>query len=262
MTNHIKFIILLLSIIVVKHAGAQTKPSPKMDLYILMGQSNMAGRGPITDELKNEGNDSVFVLNSSNEWVPAHHPLHFDKPGVTAVGPGLSFGIKMAAANPQAKIGLIPCAVGGTSIERWLPGAYDGATKTHPYDDAVQRIQAAMPYGTIKGVIWHQGESNAGTEKAAQYLDQLVELILRVRTLLNNPQLPFIAGELGEFYKGHESINSQLKILPAKVKFTAVVSSAGLKDKGDATHFDGASADELGKRYAERILEVQKEIVK
>ncbi len=55
-------------------------------LYILMGQSNMAGRGEITEKYRNESHPWVFMLDKNNNWVPAHHPLHFDKP-VAAVGP-------------------------------------------------------------------------------------------------------------------------------------------------------------------------------
>lgn len=237
---------------------AQDSPNSKFELYILIGQSNMAGRGPITDDLKNESNDSVFSFTKEKQWKIAKHPLHFDKPGISGVGPGLSFGIEMAKASPKVRIGLIPCAVGGTAIERWLPGAFDVATNTYPYDDAVKRIKAAMKYGVIKGVIWHQGESNDDSIKSKQYLDKLIDLIARVRTLTNNSKLPFIVGELGRFHEHNELINNQLKLLPGKVPFTALTSSKGLKSKGDNTHFDGKSADKLGKRYAAKMIKVQK----
>jgi len=236
---------------------AQT-PDRNFDLYILIGQSNMAGRGPITDELKNESNDRVFMFTKDLKWVLAKHPLHFDKPKVAGVGPGLAFGIQMANAYPDKKIGLIPCAVGGTPIEHWLPGAYDKSTDTHPWDDAVARITEAMKYGTIKGVIWHQGESNSGPEKAKVYLAQLTELIARVRALVGNPNLPFIVGELGRYRPVYANINTELAKLPAQVPFTAVATSEGLVHKGDTTHFIGASAEELGKRFAVQMLKVQR----
>src|SRR5512133_2517565 len=88
----------------------------EFDLYILMGQSNMAGRGVITDSMKSIRNDKVWMLTKENKWVVASHPVHFDKPGVAGVGPGLSFGTAMAEAHPGRKIGLIPCAVGGKSV--------------------------------------------------------------------------------------------------------------------------------------------------
>src|ERR1700754_5137422 len=85
----------------------QQKPDPDFELYILAGQSNMAGRGYVTGDYKTETNDHVFMLTRDNAWVQAKHPVHFDKP-VAGVGPGLAFGIDMAKENPKVKIGLIP----------------------------------------------------------------------------------------------------------------------------------------------------------
>lgn len=243
---------------VVTTVNAQSQPHKKFDIYILMGQSNMAGRGPLTEEFKKESNPRVFMLDKAEDWIIARHPLHFDKPKVAGVGPGLAFGIGMAEADPNAQIGLVPCAVGGTPIEHWRPGAYDKATDTHPYDDAVARIKAAMKSGVIKGVIWHQGESDSSPEKAKKYLPQLIELIQNVRKLVGNPDLPFIVGELGRYNPAYQNINIELAKLPGQVPFTAVASSEGLVDKGDNTHFASASAEELGKRFAAQMLKAQK----
>jgi hypothetical protein len=104
----------------------------RMDLCLLIGQSNMAGRGTVEPEdLK--VHPPVLTLNKDNEWVPAVDPIHFDKKQA-GVGPGRSFGIAMAERDPTVRIGLIPCAVGGTSIRKWRPGAEDLKTHTHPYD--------------------------------------------------------------------------------------------------------------------------------
>jgi hypothetical protein len=55
----------------------------------------------------------------------------------------------------------VPCAVGGTSIRLWQPGAYDTKTDTRPYDDMLYRVTQAMLHGTLKGILWHQGESDS-----------------------------------------------------------------------------------------------------
>jgi hypothetical protein len=259
MRTSFKRCLCIISIFITSVGFAQHKAGPKFEIYLLMGQSNMAGRGPITDDLKAYGNDSVFVLNRDMQWVLARHPLHFDKPSVAGVGPGLAFGVKMARAHRNVRIGLVPCAVGGTRIEYWIPGAFDTVTNTHPYDDAVRRIKVAMRYGTIKGVIWHQGEANSNADRVKTYLNQLIELISRIRTLVADPNLPFIAGELGHFHVNSASFNPQISKLPEKVPFTAVVSSKGLTHKGDKVHFDGYSATKLGERYAKKVLEVQKQ---
>ena len=122
-------------------------PDPNFHIYLLMGQSNMAGRGPITPELAALGSPQVFMLNAAGEWVPAHNPVHFDKPQAVGVGPGLSFGSAMAAANPTVKIGLVPCAVGGTSSANPKIRLFElaRATSLTPQDDCKGEWQLATP---------------------------------------------------------------------------------------------------------------------
>lgn len=223
-----------------------------LDLYLLIGQSNMAGRAEITGEYKTEGSDSVLMLNKEGQWVAAKHPLHFDKPSVAGVGPGLRFGLEMANATHH-KIGLVPCAVGGTSINSWKAGAYDEATKTHPYDDMMGRIKTARQSGVFKGVIWLQGESDSRPEKCVGYLQKLEQLIGEVRAATGNQSLPFVAGELGRFKEDYANINRQLHQLNSDVPQTAIATSENLKDKGDQTHFDAASAEAYGIRFAKKM---------
>ncbi len=225
-------------------------------LYILMGQSNMAGRGEITEDYKNENHPRVFMLDKNNQWVLARHPVHFDK-SVAGVGPGLAFAIKMANENPNVRIGLIPCAVGGTPIAAWQPGAYDKATKTFPYDEAVTRIETAMKWGVVKGMLWHQGEADSPPNKASIYLKEFAVLVERIRSVTHNAHLPVVAGELGRYKELYQNLNEVLKKLPDTIRYSAVASSEGLVDKGDNTHFSSASAETLGKRFAEKMILLQ-----
>ncbi len=103
----------------------------KFHLYLLVGQSNMAGRGKVEAEDKNPV-ANLLMLDKLNNWVPAVDPLHFDKPSA-GVGPGRTFGIAVAAAEPTITVGLIPCAAGGSPIDAWKPGAYHAQTKSHPW---------------------------------------------------------------------------------------------------------------------------------
>lgn len=233
------------------------QPDPNFHLYLLVGQSNMAGRGVITDEYRDLSQANVLMLNKENKWVTAKHPLHFDKPARAGVGPGLAFGLEMAKADPSVRIGLIPCAVGGTAIESWEPSAMDHVTQKYPYDDAVSRLRIAMKSGVIKGIIWHQGEANSKPERYDGYLKKLESLIGRLRQTAGDNNLPFVAGELGRYRDNYQLINDQLRQLPEKVKHTALASSEGLVHKGDKTHFDAASATELGKRFAAQMIILQ-----
>jgi hypothetical protein len=217
----------------------------------------MAGRGPL-DATGKFVHPRVLMLDKAGQWVPATDPLHFDKPAVVGVGPGYTFGQDLAAHYPKkVRIGLIPCAVGGSSIEAWKKGGYDSATNTHPYDDALARVRVARQSGVVKGIIWHQGESDSSPEKAAAYLPKLQDLIAAFRQELGDAQLPFVAGELGYYQPAYKRINQQLESLPGKVPQTAVVTAKGLIHKGDGIHFDTQSARELGHRYAAAMLELQ-----
>lgn len=239
---------------------SQMKPDSNFHLYLLAGQSNMAGRGAIAGKFTDEGNPNIYMLNKNDEWVLAKHPLHFDKPAVVGVGPGLAFALEMLGSDAGIKIGLIPCAVGGSSINVWKPGAYDSSTKTHPYDDAMARLSLAMRAGVVKGILWHQGESDSDPKNAETYLPKLLTLIQAFRDVTHQPNLPFVAGELGTYKEVYGNINRIIKNLPRQVPFTAVASSEGLKEKGDMTHFDSPSAEELGKRYAEQMKRLQSEL--
>ena len=236
----------------------ENRNNEKFDLYILAGQSNMAGRGVMTDSLKALRNDQVWMLNKDLNWTVAIHPIHFDKPSVAGVGPGLSFGIAMANAHPGKKIGLIPCAVGGTSIDKWLPGAFDKATSTHPYDDAVARITEAMKHGKVKGMIWLQGEGDSNEALALVYIDNLEAMVSRIRKLTGEKDLPVVVGELGRFKPNYQLINIELHKAPSRIKNLAVADSKGYTDKGDQTHFDAKSADNYGERFARQMQLLQK----
>jgi hypothetical protein len=234
---------------------AQEQPTHVVDsnfhIYLLMGQSNMAGRGKITEKFKAAPDSNILSLDKQGKWIIAKHPLHFDK-AIAGVGPGLKFAQEMLKrADKEVKIGLVPCAVGGTSINKWKIGAYDRQTHTHPYDDAIARIKQAMQSGVIKGVIWHQGESDQNN--VGDYLPKLQELIRNIRSLVQNPNLPFVVGELGQYNDAYHAMNVEIRKVKTQVPVTAVVSTKGLKDIGDHTHFDSASATKLGKRYAKAM---------
>lgn len=238
-------------------------PNERYDLYLLIGQSNMAGRGNI--EAQDTITDpNVLMLNKAENWVLAKSPLHFDK-SFAGTGLGLTFG-KIVAKKNNRKIGLIPCAVGGTSISMWRPGACDKVTKTHPYDVAIRRTKVALKNGQLKGILWHQGEGDSSKEKASIYEQRFDSLMLNLQNDLSVDisTIPVVVGELGQFYcernSGGKEINLILKHIAERHKNSALVSSKGLVHKGDSVHFDAASQRELGKRYAEKVLKLNKKL--
>ena len=244
------------TIAIFSSATAQNSLPPKenFDLFLPVGQSNMAGRGKVT-EADQAPVDCLLMFNAEQEWVPAVDPLHFDKPKIAGVGLGRTFGIEIAKTSPGKVIGLIPCAVGGTGFDVWKPGARDSATKTHPWDDAMVQAKAALKDGTLRGILWHQGESDSNPEKSVGYEAKLHDLIVRFRTELGAPDVPFIVGQLGKFdgkpwTDARYVVDKAHQDLPSKVAATAFVSADGLVDGGDKTHFDAESMRKFGLRYA------------
>lgn len=231
-------------------------------LFLLMGQSNMSGgvglaagdTKPVPQVLKMR----YAKEGEGPKWSPGSHPLHPRRPNKKArFGPGLSFAEAYVADKPGVTVGLIPMAWGGRSIAQLSKGS-------EIYRDAIRHTKAAMQAGTLKGVLWHQGESDTVEQtRTDAYENRLHRLIQDVRKDLGNPQLPFIVGNLGEFYgtgKDHKApdrvaritkIKEILRSLPKKVPHTGFVESTGCSPAARAkVHFDRKSCLLMGKRYA------------
>lgn len=240
---------------------AQLPPKERFHLFLLVGQSNMAGRGAVEEQDKTP-HPRVLMLNKEGQWTPAVDPMHFDKPSV-GVGLGKTFGQIIAEANPGVTVGLIPCAVGGSPIDSWQPGVFYPPTKSHPWDDTVKRVALSLPVGTVKGILWHQGEADCKPELASAYAPKLHDLVKRLREMVKGPDVPFIAGQMGKFEDVPWSpeivtVDKAHQELPKQVSNAAFVSAESLKHKGDKIHFDAASYRELGKRYAETFLQMKR----
>lgn len=240
-----------------KSYGQVNLSDKPLEVYLLIGQSNMSGRG-IIETLSFNSSETIFMLNKTNKWVLAKDPLHFDR-SYAGVGPGISFAQSMQQDQENVAIGLIPCAWGGSPIKAWESGAK--YFNNFPYDEAIKRSRIAMQKGVLKGIIWHQGESDNDVTKSKVYLEKLEQLVYNLRRDLKAPKLPFIAGEIGHFNK-QNYINTIINKLPERVKYTAVVSAQDLKDKGDKLHFDTFSSQELGKRYAKAMKILQGKLYK
>jgi hypothetical protein len=254
--KHSVFATLLLTLLMVSASlRADDLPADKSQfhLFLLVGQSNMAGRGKVADADR-KPLPRVFMLTKSGEWKPAVAPLHFDK-GSAGVGIGREFAKQISKTDPSIAIGLIPCAAGGSPISTWEPGGYHGQTKSHPYDDTIRRAKLAMKSGVLKGILWHQGESDAKPKLADVYEKKLHAFIVRLRGELQAKSVPFIAGQMGQFKErpwsdDKKRVDQAHRDVSTNVKHAAFVTSDGLSHKGDEVHFDSESYRELGRRYA------------
>ena len=163
------------------------KPPEDMQLFLLIGQSNMAGRG--YPEAQDKTTDpGIFMMNKEMQWTLAKDPIHFDK-SVAGVGPGHQFARTLKKDEPNANIGLIPAAMGGSSLNQWKPGG-------ELYKNAVARAKEAMKHGKLKGILWHQGEADGKPDKIASYPQRFSVMIAQLRKDLDAPEVPVVIGEL------------------------------------------------------------------
>ena len=236
-----RFIPLIFVFITLAHAFAETPAN--LQLFLLIGQSNMAGRGKVTPT-DQQTNPRIFMLDQACAWVPAKDPVHFDKPKVAGVGLCSEFARCVAAKEPEAKIGLVPCAFGGTSMDQWRPGSA-------LYTNTVARMRVALKNGHLAGILWHQGEADSAASKVATYPSRFAAMIAQLRKDLGAENVPVMVGELGRFRPVSAPFNAMLPQVAAAVPKCAIVSAEGLGHGGDSLHFDTDALHLFGKRYFE-----------
>ena len=229
---------------------------PELDLYLCIGQSNMAGRGPIEATKGDlEPLTNVYLFTPSGNWEPAKNPLNRystvrKELSMQQISPAYAFAKTVVARNGNRPIGLVVNAKGGTAIESWLKGAEDGF-----YEAALKRASDAKPWGTYRAILWHQGEGNSG--RVAAYPQQLQKMVNDLRTDLQAPNLFFVAGQLGQWRTGHLRFNEMIQTIGTFLPHSSWVSTEGLQPlRGDITdpHFDREGQLLLGERYANCIL--------
>ena len=224
------------------------------DVYLLIGQSNMAGRGTMTDEDR-RAISGVWLLNDEGNIEPAVSPLNKYSSirkdlGMQQVSPADYFSRTLSSRTGR-KILLVVNARGGSAIREWMPHASQGY-----FSEALRRAQQAQRYGTLRGILWHQGESDSG--KTSSYMDSLQVMVAALRDTLSIPQVPFVAGEIAPWHANRDRFNPVIRTISEHIPFSAWVSSEGctpLKDEKDP-HFSREGQHLLGVRYAEKIWDM------
>jgi hypothetical protein len=227
-------------------------------IFIMAGQSNMAGRG-LVEARDTLPNSRILTIDSCNNWIQAKEPLHFYEPERTGLDCGLSFGRTLLDSVPEeVTLGIIPCAVGGSSIYQWNLDSARMEIKL--LSNIKSRVDHARQQGVIKGIIWHQGEAESHPGTIGPYGEQLKILTSLFRDYIGNDSLPIIMGELGPFMKHtmkpySDSINREIHKYAQTDPYTSVISTGDLTHKGDSLHFDDPSLRIMGERYAHSMLE-------
>lgn len=226
-----------------------------MKSFLLIGQSNMAGRGDF-GEVPEIVNPNCFMLRNGR-WQPMCEPINPDRPifGSWHSGVGLSASFADAYANYfHEDVGLIPCADGGTAMCEWVPGEI-------LYDHAVFQASLAQRTSEIAGILWHQGENDSTSyEEVLQYRERFLRMISTMKQQLGlSDTVPVLIGELGSFVgtagggecKYYRQVNEILEKLSQELPCGGFVRADGLTCKDDGIHFNSASYREFGLRYFE-----------
>ena len=251
------------------------------DVYLIIGQSNAAGRGELIsgDELPIEGVKMIWSLPyGSCRAVDACQPLNrYSTVRKAEKNQKFNFGGPFAAKiyrQTGKKVLLIVNARASSSLDNWLPSSPQltfsqetgddqskwGQPVPQLYGEAVRIVKQVLSQKDIKGelkaVLWHQGCSDSSEAKSQQYCTRLKTVVDGLRSEFNDPNLPFVVGQLLPEYKNAQYFNTEIAKIGEVIENAYCVSSEGCTSVGDATHFNRNSLIVLGERYADVILDV------
>jgi carbohydrate esterase-like sialic acid-specific acetylesterase len=221
--------------------------APPDQVFILAGQSNMLGRGQPSSS--GAGADPSLWNWRAAFWRVAHDPLGTPTDPDNGVGPGMTFGKDLLAAEPGQRIGIVMCARGSTSMDAWLPGQ-------GPYENCVR--QATATGGTVRGILFLQGEADASQSKlASTWAAKFQKMLAGFRSVFG-PNLPAVIGEIGNIAKKGNKyapiVRAQQELAATQNTHVAVFSTLDLPIGPDGLHFTVPAYFEVGHRFASHWL--------
>ena len=256
--------------------SANAAPDPNFHIYLAFGQSNMEGQANIEsqDKTVDKRFQVLWTTNETNcgkklgKWSDAVPPLASCS---SKLGPADYFGRTMVEkTDSQIRVGIVDVAVAGCSIQLfdspvsqsymnqqagWFKQrveAYGGK----PYERLIEMAKKAQEDGVIKGIIFHQGETDAGDGQWPSKVKAVYNRILKDLGLEGD--IPFLAGEVLRSGSS-KGANNNIAKLPQQSKNFYVISSEGFNQAlgdGQNVHFTSQEYRDFGKRYAEKMIEV------
>ena len=268
-----------------------------MYVYLQMGQSNATGTNHATymPEVDLTISDGVYILNNDNAFEPAEHRYtrytqvtngagHSSASSLITPRSGISmsymFGERFVEAHRLTDFGLVGNTLSGCRLEVFEKDSVDPGA--NGFENSVARVKAAVDGkdALLKGIIWHQGESNG---PSADYTWHLRNMVYDFRAAFGDMELPFLAGGLStdrSYLPEDEQeasaasarlFNSNLKNMEAELANFGYVDSEGLKLRRteepasddpadgfvqDTSHFSAKAQVEFGGRYYDKYLEI------
>ena len=258
--------------------SAHAAPDPNFHIYLAFGQSNMEGQGDVgsQDKTVDERFQVLWAANNGScsgktkgKWATAVPPLAHCQGA--KLGPTDYFGRTMVEkTDSKIKVGVIVVAVAGCSIQLFDKDGYANYARSqqswmtqrineyggNPYGRLIEMAKKAQEDGVIKGIIFHQGETDAGDGQWPSKVKKVYDNIIKDLGLGND--VPFLAGEVLRSGSS-KGANNNIAKLPQQSKNFYVVSSEGFNQAlgdGQNVHFTSQEYRDFGKRYAEKMIEV------
>ncbi len=270
-----KLFLSMVAALTVLTATAQDK---NFHIFLCFGQSNMEGNARIEPQDSVGVSDNFLNLSAVNfsdksrkmgKWYKALPPLCRENTGLTPVD---YFGRTLLEHLPEGhKVGIVHVAIGGISIDGFLPDRIDEYAKTapewmkpmlaaydgHPYDRLVAMGKIAKKKGVISGILMHQGETNTGDPKWPADVKTVYENLLR-DLKLNAEDVPLLVGEVVAADRGGTCAahNSVIDTIARVIPTAHVIPADGCPQNFDFLHFTAAGYRELGRRYAAEMLKI------
>ncbi|MFN9917735.1 MAG: sialate O-acetylesterase, partial [Pirellulaceae bacterium] len=175
------------------------KPKRAADIYLVCGQSNAWRLGYVAPAKEGESGVSVDYFGMSCTSQPETARLQqIEKISPTTYGSGLANALRQASGRDVVLIQYAVCGSGLKNPSGWFPGEQPDKGKLHDagiygsfsrYMAYVRRqVEELGIEWKIKGLFWHQGESDVKTPPAEHELN-LQHLFARFRQDFGN-ELP------------------------------------------------------------------------
>lgn len=244
-------------------------------IFLCFGQSNMAGQAPIEqqDLMVSDRYLSMATTDGGDRklgtWRNAVPPLCRAD---AHLGPADWFGRTLLDVVPEnVRIGIVSVAVEGCPItffdkdqnapliakeERdWMNGILNQYGRD-PYERLLSMAKIATKDGIIKGILLHQGETDAYNDQWRKTLRKIYG-DLQQELRFDSTAVPLLVGEVvrGEYGGICGHANPTINDIANHYPNTYVVSSEGCLPSDDNLHFSSEGYRMLGRHYALRYLE-------
>ena len=241
--NYLLTALLTLATLLSTHVRAEVDPN--FYVYLCIGQSNMEGQGEIEecDLSPNERFQMMSTLDcgtrKQGQWYRAVPPLARCN---TNLCPADYFGRTMVDnLGEDKRVGVVVVAIGGIKIDLYDPDGWQSYVNSmtegwqinsvnayggNPLKRLIECAKEAQKSGVIKGILLHQGESDAYNDAWLQSVKKVYENLLSELNL-KAEDVPLIAGEVGGADQNGicSGANNTIDRLPRIIPTAHVVSS-------------------------------------